>query len=196
MTANNMVKAWEMVNEIFPTDYMKDDEASKHAGYPIYRSTLDSQCTAYYQPWYCYICDLNDRLEITITYSDWNSKTINIWIEQEQPETREIKPESELKQIAADMSESIVIRTYDNGNSNDTQRKTSEIEKQVIFNIAYGALLGLNHGEQVRSNRNMEQGIVDTAEFTLMQFIRDCNAYDTIYWPLKKILKNWEVVKK
>ena len=52
MKANNVKEAWAMADEIFPTDYMKDDKSSANAGYPIYRSTLDSNCTDTYQPFF------------------------------------------------------------------------------------------------------------------------------------------------
>lgn len=81
MKAATAKEAWAMAGEIFPTDYMKDDRASQNAGYPIYRSTLSPECTANYQPWYCQIADLGNRLEVTVTMANWEQKVINIWIE-------------------------------------------------------------------------------------------------------------------
>lgn len=71
MKANSIQEAWNMANEIFPTDYEKDEESSQRAGYPIYRSTAEGRH-------YDYICDLNDRLEVNL--ADGN-RSINIWIE-------------------------------------------------------------------------------------------------------------------
>ena len=69
-------EAWNRVNEIFPTDYAKDEDSSQRAGYPIFRSTADGH-------FYDYICDLNDRLEVNLS----TGETVNIWIEQEtEPE--------------------------------------------------------------------------------------------------------------
>ena len=96
-----------------------------------------------------------------------------------------------MKAIAENISENITIRTYTNGNSNDTKRKASTAEKAIIFRVAFGALLGLNWGTDTRKSRKSEQAIIDTAEFTIGQFIRDCNGYDTIYLPLKKALAEW-----
>ncbi len=107
-------------------------------------------------------------------------------------EIREHKSETILKAMAEKISQSIMIRNYVNGNSNDTRRKTSSVEQEIIYKIAFGALLGLNYGEKVRSNRDMEQAIVDTVEFIIGEFIGDCNGYDTIYIPLKKVLESWE----
>lgn len=36
---NSMSTAWEVAASIFPTDYQKDEESSKRAGYPIYKTT-------------------------------------------------------------------------------------------------------------------------------------------------------------
>lgn len=87
MKANNVKEAWAMADEIFPTDYMKDEQSSANAGYPIYRSTLDPKCTDNYQPWYCQIADLGCRLEVTVTLASWEQKVINIWIEAPAEET-------------------------------------------------------------------------------------------------------------
>lgn len=108
-------------------------------------------------------------------------------------EMRIHKAETELKAIAEAISEEVVIRTYHNGNSNDTRRKSNETEKAIIYRIAYGALLGLNWGDDCRSSRLAEQKIIDSAEFTINLFLPECNGYDTIYLPLKKALANWEV---
>lgn len=68
-------EAWDKVNEIFPTDYDKDEASSIRAGYPIYRSRVE----------YCnYICDLGARLEVNL-----GSTTINIWIDDPVQKARE-----------------------------------------------------------------------------------------------------------
>lgn len=70
----NIDDAWAKVNEVFPTDYEKDEESSQRAGYPIYRSTAEG----HYED---YICDLNTRLEVNIAEGN---QTINVWIEPEE----------------------------------------------------------------------------------------------------------------
>lgn len=72
MIVKTKKEAWQKADELFPTDYVKDDAASERAGYPIYVSTLGGSDDR--------ICDLNSRLEVTIG----NGHT-NIWID-EQPE--------------------------------------------------------------------------------------------------------------
>ena len=65
---NSVSAAWAKVNEIFPTDYNKDENSSARAGYPVFRSSVE---------YYNYICDLGDRLEVNLE----NGETINIWID-------------------------------------------------------------------------------------------------------------------
>lgn len=72
MKANSRKEAWKIVNEVFPTDYMKDEQSSNNAGYPIYRSTAEDH-------YHDYICDLGNRLEVNLGST---GKTINIWIEE------------------------------------------------------------------------------------------------------------------
>lgn len=82
--AKSAEEAWNKANEIFPTDYAKDEDSSQRAGYPIFRSTADGH-------FYDYICDLNDRLEVNLS----TGETINIWIEQEtEPEVAPEKMEA------------------------------------------------------------------------------------------------------
>lgn len=91
--------------------------------------------------------------------------------------------ENQLREIARDIAGSIVIRDYINGNSRDTRRETTKEEKEIIRNIAFGAMLAYGYsGGEI-------DGILDMAEFTLRQFITDCNCYDTIYIPLRNVTK-------
>ena len=73
MKVKNINEAWNEANKIIPNDYLKDEEASARAGYPIYRSTINH---------YDYICDLGDRLEVNLA----NGQTVNIWIEEDKEE--------------------------------------------------------------------------------------------------------------
>ena len=81
MKAKSIQEAWSIANEIFKTDYMKDDKASQNAGYPVYWSTAEGV-----NAW---ISDLGDRLEV-----NQDGKSINIWIEEE-PETEPAAIETE-----------------------------------------------------------------------------------------------------
>lgn len=104
---------------------------------------------------------------------------------------KEHKTETELKGIATEIAETITIRHYNGGNSKDKQRKSTAKEKEIIFKIAYGALLSINwHLEPNTSSLN--SAILNTAEFTVNLFLPDCNGYDTIYCPLRKAIREWD----
>lgn len=80
MKATTRKQAWEMVDEMFPTDYNKDEKSSERAGYDVYRSPINALD---------YICDLGDRLEVNLA----NGKTVNVWIEEPKDFTDSEKAE-------------------------------------------------------------------------------------------------------
>lgn len=96
--------------------------------------------------------------------------------------------ENELKVLAKRLSETITIRTYINGNSYDDTRPTTETEKDILYKILFGTLLGLNYDT---TSYEEDMGIVHTAEFITKQIIPECNGYDTVYLPLKGIIEDW-----
>lgn len=56
---NSVSEAWRTAARIFPTDYEKNEESSKRAGYPIYETTsTDERFSGFH------ISDLNTRLEV------------------------------------------------------------------------------------------------------------------------------------
>lgn len=71
---NGRDAAWKKVDEIFPTDYAKDDYRTERAGHPVYVSTAEGHENDY-------ICDLGCRLEVNIAEGN---KTTNIWISEEE----------------------------------------------------------------------------------------------------------------
>ena len=85
--------------------------------------------------------------------------------------------EAELKAYAEANSKTIVIRAYENGNSTDTERTATEQEREIIFKLIYGALLGINW----RSEISARQPIMDSTEFTSNLMLPEANGYDTIY---------------
>lgn len=98
-----------------------------------------------------------------------------------------------LKFMANLISDTITIRTYDDGgNSDDKTRPSTKEERKIIYNIAYGALHTLNYGEKMRSSKEMAQAVIDNAEITLDLFLPDCNGYNTIYCPLQALIRDWE----
>ena len=84
MRTNNREQAWEIANEVFPTDYMKNEAKSSRAGYDIYESTAEGV--------FAWISDLQDRLEVNLD----NGTTIIIWIDEE-PKFKEYQIEDALQ---------------------------------------------------------------------------------------------------
>lgn len=72
MKVNSREQAWMEADNLFPTDYIKDEKKSDAAGYDIYCSTCDGA-----NAW---ISDLDNRLEINLS----TGETVNIWIEETQ----------------------------------------------------------------------------------------------------------------
>lgn len=100
--------------------------------------------------------------------------------------------EQELKEYAEKQAETIVIRSYKNGNSSDDRRNTNEPERKIIMTIIFGALLGINNNgictEQEKKARI--DGIIDCAEFVGKLQLPAMNGYDTIYIPLKQWVRD------
>lgn len=86
MRTNTRERAWTIANEVFPTDYMKNETRSKRAGYDIYESTAEGV--------YAWISDLGNRLEVNLD----NGTTITIWI-NEKPKFKEWQIEDALQVI-------------------------------------------------------------------------------------------------
>jgi len=112
---------------------------------------------------------------------------------------RKYKPEQELREIADLNSVYINIRTMDGGNSHDVTRRATKKQREVLRGVILGALLGLNWGEKCRSTPEMEQAIIDAAEFTgdllMAPYLKDgeeLQGYMSIYIPLKRIVAAWE----
>lgn len=100
--------------------------------------------------------------------------------------TERYKTDMQLHEVARDISGSIVIREYINGSSQDIRRAATDPEKKILENIAYSALLAYRHRG---GDEDCINGILDMAEFALMQFIPTANTYDSIYIPLRKVTK-------
>lgn len=70
MRVRTVADAWREANKIIPSDYMKNEELSRRAGYPTYYSTSDVNPDDH-------INDLNCRLEVVV-----GGEHTNIWIEE------------------------------------------------------------------------------------------------------------------
>lgn len=89
-----------------------------------------------------------------------------------------IYTEQEAKEYAKNVSNTITIRTYDNGSSDDIKRKSTKKERKILTNIIYGALLAIK-------NHNLGgiavQAAKDTAEFTADLMLPYINGYLSVY---------------
>ena len=77
-TVKNRNEAWKKAAEIFPTDWEEDTFSSNRAGYPVYRSNIDSM-------FYYWISDLGTALELNM-----GADTIRININEEAAENEEV----------------------------------------------------------------------------------------------------------
>lgn len=78
---------------------------------------------------------------------------------------RKYKPESELREIARSISERNIYICTSTG---DIERKPRKAERDLIYRLAWGTLLGLNSGESVRTNFAEEYATVNAAEYILI----------------------------
>lgn len=93
--------------------------------------------------------------------------------------------EQELKAYAEMKAETIVIRTFNNGNSSDDIRDTTPSEKQILTSIIYGGLLAIRYGAQ-------KQSVLDACEYIgniqVEELIKNgrMNGYDSVYMPISQ----------
>lgn len=184
ITVNGREEAWERVNELFPSDYERDSRSSDRAGYPVYRSTMDTEIAHYN-----YICDLGTTLEVNLTDENWKSTTIRVHITEPEPTPkRKWMPEYTLRNAARDLAAEIVIR---DGND-EIRRHSTTPEREILYRIIYSALLTMNYGEHRKTGS--DQAILDQAEFNCCCFLPESNGYLTVYLPLQRILEDWEKI--
>jgi len=89
------------------------------------------------------------------------------------------KSEQDLKEYATKQAETIVIRTYENSNSQDERRLATKREKKIIQSIVYGGLLSIHIGSDVQS-------VADACEYIAKLQLPDINGYLTVYLPIKQ----------
>ncbi len=105
--------------------------------------------------------------------------------------------------IADEISKTIVVRDYINGNLRDTRRETTEKERKILYNVVLAALNTLNYtaADENGVYDTKTHAILNTAEYMFMRFITECfpvggnahaNSYDSIYNPLTKVIRDWE----
>lgn len=102
---------------------------------------------------------------------------------------KKIYTEQEAKEYAESVSNTITIRTYDKGSSDDTTRKSTKKEKEILTNIIFGALLAIkNH----KLDGIAVQAAKDTAEFTADLMIPHINGYLSVYNKIGKFVAMYQ----
>jgi hypothetical protein len=114
---------------------------------------------------------------------------------------RNYKTGSELIAIEQEISGTVVVRSYVNGCSRDNKRPATGEERAALRAVTLGALNQLNFNRVI--NRDVEQAVIDTAEWILTALLAPCdkiigpydehvNTYDTIYLPLQRVIAAWD----
>lgn len=114
---------------------------------------------------------------------------------------RKYLKESTLSVIADAIADTVVIRYDDYGTSRDERKKPDMRQHSVLRSVTLGALLGLNWGEETRSDRGREDAIINAAEFTLLccwpeKEGEKVNGYDSIYNPLRAVSETWRLASE
>lgn len=102
---------------------------------------------------------------------------------------KKIYTEQEAKEYAEIVSNTLVVRTYDNGNSDDTERKTTSREKEILTNIICGALFA------IRTNQLggiAIQTAKDTAEFAADLMLPYINGYESVYLKIDDFVARYQ----
>ena len=97
--------------------------------------------------------------------------------------TKTLFSEQSAKEYAEKTAETVVIREYIDGNSNDTRRISTEAEKDIVQRAIYAALLSIRGGYEAQSAKA-------TAEFFVLcnSGVTHINTYDSVYIPIDDFL--------
>jgi hypothetical protein len=87
--------------------------------------------------------------------------------------------EQDLRKFAQGISGTIVIRTYKDGNSDDTRRKATKREQGIIESIVFGGLLAISVG-------NNHDAVISACEYIANLQVPLGNNYDNIYIPMQE----------
>ena len=89
-------------------------------------------------------------------------------------------------ELASEIADTITIRTYENGCSHDTLRKSTPYEKEIIAKILVAMFLSYGYRD-----KGSIDSICDMGEFTMHRFLPEANTYDTLYIPFMKAIEAW-----
>ena len=104
--------------------------------------------------------------------------------------------EDEAIAYAKGISQTVVIRSYINGNSRDDLRETCVPEANIISSAVAGALLAVRWGCDMQSAKDTAEFIANRAWDELWGCHNpSMNGYDSVYIPIGIFLRDHEVVK-
>lgn len=68
-------------------------------------------------------------------------------------------------------------------------------ESNMLYKLFYGAMLGMNWGEENRSDSKRRDAIINAFEFEANLLLPKLNNYNTVYCRLKEYEREWEEQK-
>ena len=102
---------------------------------------------------------------------------------------KKIYTEQEAKEYAESVSNTLFIRGYNDGNSEDTGRKTTPREKKILTNIICCALFAIRVHNL---NSIAVQSAKDTAEFTADLMLPNINGYLSVYLKIDNFVARYQ----
>ena len=142
---NSKAEAWAIIDEIFPTDYIKDEARSSSAGYPVYSSTAEGH-------YYDYICDLNDRYEVNLS----NGKTVNVWFSEIYMKAKELAHENmSLRQEVEDLQSDLEVEKFLNGIYEEKLKNLSKENDEMKAQLEAYEKLNAEMAEKLRVIRTV-----------------------------------------
>lgn len=93
--------------------------------------------------------------------------------------------EKDASEFAKEASKSVVIRSWNNGNSNDDRRESTKIESEIVERAIVASLIAIKNGYDVDSAKA-------TAEFFVIYNSGEThiNTYDSVYIPICEFLQS------
>ena len=146
-TAWSTAHDWAIADELFPGDYIRDENCSERAGYPIYRATSEDSRA--------YICDLGTGLEIN--YDDGSSQWISINSEalraehQQAEQAEALAREIEKRKAAEDAARKAdEARALAQGELEDAREALADMEAERD-DLAQSVENALQHAEDMEA---------------------------------------------
>lgn len=92
--------------------------------------------------------------------------------------------------FAKEASQSVVIRSYVNGCSNDERRPSTETEAQLVTNAIAAALFSIRSGYDEDSAKATAEFFITRCNNTDGVWDEHINTYDSVYIPINDFLRD------